>query len=192
MRYNKYYFDSLRDAIEQSAMRKIEHASDFDFLHEEIRRRTGETIGTTTLKRLWGYIDSYRTTREPTLDVLSRFVGYPDWQTFVAECCGEEDRLTSHRVITSTINAADVAKGESVWIEWNPGRRVHLVGEGNGWFTVAEAENSKVKAGDRFHCDRFTIGQPLYVDSLCHEGQLVGLFVMGKRGGLTRAARGEN
>ena len=188
MLYNKYYFDSLKDAIEQSVMRKMTHASDFNFLYEEIQKRIGETIGVTTLKRLWGYVDSYRSTRDSTLDVLCRFVGYPDWQTFVAECCGEEDRLTSHRVITSTIAAAEIAKDESVWIEWNPGRKVRLVGEGDGWFTVAEAENSKVKAGDRFHCDRFTIGQPLYVDSLCHEGQTVGLFVMGKRGGLTKVS----
>ena len=189
MTYRKENIESLKTAVEQSMMRKVERASDFEMLYDEIQHRTGDTIGLSTLKRLWGYIDGYKTTRTSTLDVLCRFVGYPDWHTFVAECCGEEGELTSHRVITSTLDSSNLEKGARVHIEWNPARQLELLHTGEGWFNVLESKNSKVKAGDCFHCERFVIGQPLYVDHLSREGEPPVLFVMGKKGGLTQVVR---
>lgn len=186
MTTNSDHIEILKKEIAKSVMHEMVRASDFDALYEEIRHRTGETIGVSTLKRLWGYIDGYKSVRESTLDVLSRFVGYPDWHTFVAECCGNKEERTSYRVVTSTLESSELEIGAHVVIEWNPGRRLLLQHKGEGWFDVLEAQNSKVKSGDRFHCDRFMIGQPLYVDSLTHADQSPTLFVMGKKGGLTK------
>lgn len=188
MTYKEEYFKSLKKTVEQSVMRDMAHSSDFDFLYEEIQHRIGETVGVSTLKRLWGYIEGYKTTRESTYDVLCRFVGYPDWHTFCAECFGLADEMTSERVVTATLDVVDIKKGSRVTIEWNPGRRLGLLHNGEGWFTVEEAMNSKVRVGDRFHCERFTIGHPLYVDNLTRDGQPPVLFVMGKKGGLTKVS----
>ena len=186
MTFKQEYLDRLKAAVEQSMMRKVEHASDFEALYSEIQHRTNEIVGISTLKRLWGYIGGYKTTRIPTLDVLCRFVGYPDWHTFVAECCGEAEELTSCRVVASTLESSDIKTGAHVRIEWNPARELCLLHEGEGWFDVLEAKNSKVKVGNRFHCERFTIGQPLYVDHLSQENEPPVLFVMGRKGGLTK------
>ena len=161
-------------------------SKDFEALYGEIQRRTNETVGVSTLKRIWGYIGGYRSVRVTTLDVLCRFVGVPDWHTFVADCCNVESEQSSHRVITSTVSIEQIGVGWSVEIEWNPGRRLLLTHCGGGMFEVKESHKSKVVAGDTFHCDRFIIGLPLYMDNFIHDNQPPVLFVVGKKGGLTK------
>jgi len=183
------HIEKLKTVISESVMRPMDSPKDFEHLYNTIRERTSETIGLNTLRRLWGYVDGYPTVRESTLDVLSRFVGYPDWHTFVADYCGVEGSESSHRIVTSTLSVEELAADDMVAIEWNPNRRLVLKHAGNGVFEVKEACNSKITAGDRFHCDRFMMGQPLYIDNLVHDGTPPTLFVVGKQGGLTKIER---
>ena len=183
------HIEKLKALISESVMRPMESPKDFDCLYNTIRERTNETIGLNTLRRLWGYVEGYPTVRESTLDVLSRFVGYPDWHTFVADYCGVEGSETSHRIVSSTLSIEELAADDMVAIEWNPNRRLVLRHAGNGVFEVKEAFNSKITAGDRFHCERFMIGQPLYIDNLVHDDLPPSLFVVGKQGGLTKIER---
>ena len=69
----------LRHCVEESANHRIKTSTDFTFLARVIQERLGETVATSTLKRLWGYVDGYASTRESTLNILARFIGYPDW-----------------------------------------------------------------------------------------------------------------
>lgn len=186
MSLNQEYIESLKSAVQQSIMRSEMHSSDFDYLYGEIQHRIGETIGISTLKRLWGYIDGYNSIRTSTLDVLCRFVGFPDWHTFVADHCNADDEQTSHRIVTATLLCDDIEVGDKVTIEWNPNRILEIVHRGNGWFDVIQSRNSKIKVGDRFHCERFMMSQPLYIDNLVHENNEPILFVVGKKGGLTK------
>lgn len=179
----------LKAVIAESVMRSMDSPKDFEYLYNTIRERTNETIGLNTLRRMWGYVEGYPTVRESTLDVLCRFVGYPDWHTFVADYCGVEGSESSYRIVSATLNVEELAEGDVVAIAWNPNRRLVLIHKCNGVFEVTEARNSKIVVGDRFHCDRFMIGQPLYIDNLVHENTPPSLFVVGKQGGLTKIER---
>ena len=121
--------------------------------------------------------------------MLCRFVGYPDWYTFVADYCEVESAQTSQRLFSATVTVSQLSMGDILEVAWNPNRRLLLRHDGDGFFTVIEACNSKVKCGDTFHCDRFMLGQPLYIDSLKHGDSEPTLFVLGKQGGLTRCLR---
>ena len=57
----------LREMVEESVARKMKAPADFQFLTGVIQERCKETLGVTTLKRIWGYIDGYNTTRYSTL-----------------------------------------------------------------------------------------------------------------------------
>ena len=70
----------LRKDIESEVKRKIRTPYDFEFLVGVIWERMHENISPTTLKRLWGYIDGAETTRRSTLCLLSRFLGYEEFQ----------------------------------------------------------------------------------------------------------------
>lgn len=74
----------LRKMVEDSVSRKIKTPADFQFLTGVIQERCKETLGVTTLKRLWGYVDGYDSTRYSTLSVLARCVGFRDWDDFLA------------------------------------------------------------------------------------------------------------
>lgn len=180
------YIEELKTLLSKSVMRPMAGPKDFKYLYNAIKARSNETVGENTLRRLWGYIDGYETVRESTLDALCRFVGFPDWHTFVADYCGKQDFQTSHSVVTATLTVEQLSVGDRLAIEWNPNRRLVLRHLGDGVFLVTEACNSKIMAGDRFHCERFIIGEPLYIDNLVQSEKEPTLFVVGKQGGLTK------
>ena len=177
----------LRQLVEESADHRIETSNDFIFLSGEIRGRLNENLSVSTLKRLWGYVDGYASVRSSTLDILARFTGFPDWETFVSDYCETEGVQSSHRVVGESLYAKDLKTGERVEIQWNPNRRCMLIYMGDNLFEVSESVNAKLKAGARFLCQRFTLNQPLFVDVLDNEGRTE-LFVMGNKGGLTKIA----
>ncbi len=180
------HIDKLKEQVGIAAGFSISTSRDFEKLHELMQHRISEAVGVSTLKRLWGYIDGYKSVRDSTLDVLSRFVGFPDWQTFVADQCGVDDMQTSHRIITSTLDSSEVAEGACVALEWNPNRRLVIKHLGSGRYEVVEACNTKLDVGDTFCCDRFMMCQPLYVYECHHADMPAAPFVMGKKGGLTK------
>lgn len=190
MKVDNNHLNMLKRQVEEAAMLHPFTSIDFERLHDRMMERLKEAVGVSTLKRLWGYIDGYATVRESTLDVLCRFAGYPDWHTFVADYCQVESAQTSRRVLSATLMAEQLQVGETLEIGWDPNRRLRLRHEGNGNFAVLEACNSKVKAGDTFHCDRFMLNQPLYIDNLRHGTDEPALFVLGNKGGLTSCQRG--
>ena len=187
MSINLQHITLLRQLVEESADHAIATSNDFIFLSGEIRGRLNENLSVSTLKRLWGYVDGYASVRQSTLDILARFVGFPDWETFVSDYCEVESVQSSHSVVSESLFAKDLNVGDNVEIRWNPNRRLLLNYLGDNMFTIKESENAKLKVGDRFLCQRFILNQPLFVDVLGNEGQTA-VFVMGNKGGLTKIA----
>lgn len=72
----------LQQAIEEVACRSMRTPKDFDYLSELIKERLHETVSASTLKRFFGYVSSPSLPRQNTLDILSTFVGYKDWEAF--------------------------------------------------------------------------------------------------------------
>ena len=184
MSVNLQHITLLRQLVEESADHRIETSNDFIFLSGEIQGRLKETLSASTLKRLWGYVDGYASVRPSTLDILARFVGFPDWETFVSDYCEVEGVQSSHRVVGNSLYAKDLNIGAQMKIAWNPNRSCLIKYLGNSLFEVITSENAKLKPSDRFLCQRFTLNQPLYVELLTKEGNTE-LFVMGNKGGLT-------
>lgn len=177
----------LREMVEESVSRKMKTPADFQFLTGVIQERCKETLGVSTLKRLWGYVDGYDTTRYSTLSILARCVGFRDWDNF----CENSDRLgeSSNMIVGYTVNPADLAVGDCLTISWAPDRRVRIEHLGNGGFEVLQSENSKLKPGDTFRCSIFIIGEPLYLDNFVRGTNPPTLFVVGNKGGLTEVRR---
>lgn len=188
MSVNPQHITLLRQLIEESADHRVETSNDFIFLSGEIRGRLNENLSASTLKRLWGYVDGYASVRPSTLDILARFVGFPDWETFVSDYCEVEGVQSSHRVTAESFYTADLQEGDCLEVEWNPNRRCIFRYIGNRDFEVTESRNAKLKAGMQFSCDRFTLHEPLFVHVYNPSGE-TDLFVMGNKGGLTRISK---
>lgn len=187
---NTKELDNLRDDIRKYAgfQNKTLLPSDFDFLELDIKRKLPKmTINAKTLKRFFGYDRTNEKSfiRLYTLDVLSRFLGYENWNAYLEhlhllESSGSGDFKGEE------INAEDLSIGDTLRITWKPNRKSTLKYLGNQKFEVAETENSKWQVGDTFLCKHFIMGKPLYVDNLTDKDDVLksAMYVVGEKGGV--------
>jgi len=171
----------LKQQIEESLGRKMKTSADFTFLSGAIWERTHDNLSASTLKRLWGYVDGADTTRNSTLEILSKFLGFKDWDGFLEHI--DQDN-GSDQVKNLHIKTDDLTVGNLVSVSWKPNRRCTFRYLGNYRFIVEQAENSKLKAGDTFRCGLFILGEPLYLNDLVQDNEFPVAFVVGNKDGL--------
>ena len=58
-------------------------AKDLQSLAVDIEDKTGEHLSESTLKRIWGYVNDKHEVRRSTLDVLSKYIGFKNYQEFL-------------------------------------------------------------------------------------------------------------
>lgn len=171
----------LRKRIEDDLKRRMKTPADFIFLSGAIWERTHETMSPTTLKRLWGYIDGADTTRNCTLNILSKFLGYNDWDEFLENINKDNG---SNFVKSKHIKTDDLNVGDCISVTWKPNRRCTFRYLGDQKFIVEKAENSKLKVGNTFSCGIFILGEPLYLNDLVQDKNAPVAFVVGNKDGL--------
>ena len=128
-------------------------------------QRLHENLSPTTLKRLWGYIDGADTTRRTTLCLLAQFLGFADWEAYLASLATRTD-IESAAFEGEGIHIDDLQQGDRVEVTWLPNRRCVFRYEGEAHFLVLESENAKLHVGDSFDAACFIIGKPMYLDNL--------------------------
>ena len=174
--------DALKKEVEEKVGRTVELPSDFDMLAAAITTATSEYISTNTLKRLWGYVKGYRTSRRFTLNVLARYAGYRDWDDFYHNLSNTaaSQIFDSHYIDSDTLQP-----GARLTLRWRPGRVVTLEYHGDNEYVVVESQNSKLAVGDTFKCQGFIPGQPLIINGLMHQGIDHPInYICGKQGGI--------
>lgn len=174
---------ALRKDIEYEVKRRIRTPYDFEFLAGVVWERLHENISPTTLKRLWGYIDGADTTRRTTLCLLSRFLGYADWDAYLT-ALAQRDEVESETFVGEGVRSDDLQAGQLVEVTWLPNRRCVFRYEGASTYTVTEAANAKLHAGDRFETACFLLGKPMFLDNLVHDNEPPTSYVAGSRNGL--------
>lgn len=174
---------SLRREIETTFSRLIKTPADFDWLAAVVWERLHENISPTTLKRLWGYIDGADATRRSTLCLLSRLLGYQDWEEYLrhlaARAQTESDIFTAEGIRTD-----ELSLGDRVEVSWLPNRRCVFCYEGGNRFVVEVSEHSKLQAGDHFDAACFLVGQPMYLDNLQRTDSEPTAYVAGTKSGI--------
>lgn len=181
-------YNSLRYQVEQLVGTELKMRRHFDMLAETVFTKTRNMISPTTLRRFWGYQEAEVSVSKHTLDVLSTFVGYRNWDDFKQhseqhaegeECSGSGFLLNIRRVKSEMLEC-----GQQVVITWLPNRKVVVVHEGTDVFRVISNENSKLRPGDTFHCMQLVEGLPLICTDLLREGHAPMNYVGGNEGGI--------
>lgn len=176
-------YRALCDAVEQKFGKKMQTPLDFEWLEEKIAIKTKERVSASTLMRVWGYRKGV-STRQSTLDILARYLGYADYVTFCQWAPENNDEPQSDEVIACHLRTADMATGQQVELSWYPDRRCLVQLRKDGLYEVLEAENTKLSVGDTFRCDIFIESEPLYLSRLTHEGRPPMVYVAGKKDGI--------
>lgn len=172
----------LRECVEQVVGRKIKHPKDFSYLSKQVEGYVGQSISISTLKRVWGYVSSQSELSKYTLDTLSKMVGYVSWEAFCNE--GEDGAESSHHIVCRKLFTSALTPGDQLCIVWKPERKVTVRFEGQDLFLVLESINSKLAAGDLFHCLQFIEHQPLVLFGLYRQGMPPSDYICGRQGGI--------
>lgn len=174
----------LLEEVQKVYGHRVSTSSDFELLSIAIEFSIGDSVSSSTLKRLWGYVHSSPKPRIATLDTLSKYVGKNDFRSFC-------EWLKSTEVFESTFFTAicacssSLTAGDSVVIGWNPNRQVTMEYLGDNKFKVVDSVNSKLLVGDEFVVSEFILGYPLYISGILRDGEMTMPFLAGKKDGLT-------
>lgn len=172
----------LCQTVEEAVGHPLRSPRDFSQLNDDIFMRTHEFVSASTLMRLWGYIESDIKPRVHTLNILSRFVGYRDWEDF---CAADIEGRQSSVVICRRLNVStDLVEGQMVLLRWLPNRECLIRYLGNLYFEVEHSENTQLKKGTTFLCPLIIEGEPLYLDDVRQANIPASGYVCGKRNGV--------
>jgi len=187
---NTKELDNLRNDIRRHARFHDKELSphDFDTLETNIKKELPQAvINAKTLKRLFGYdkTDTDSTIRLYTLDILTKYLGYDNWNAYL-EHLQLLEGIGSGDFKGEEINADDLQIGDTLQIAWQPNRKSTLKYLGNQQFEIVETENSKWQVRDTFFCRHFISGKPLYVDNLTDKNGILKstMYVVGGKNGI--------
>lgn len=175
--------EELKSLVEQKYGRLLSTTTDFEEFSLCLDRHLQQSISPSTLKRIWGYVNDSHKTRKFTLDILARYIGYDNFDSFVKWL------KTSTRYNSSFFNANQVTSnelkcGQMLEIGWSPNRLLTLEYLGDSTYEVKASENSKLQPGDRFVTGCFIMRQPLLLPYIIRDGENTMPFIAGRNGGL--------
>ena len=174
---------TLLEEVEKTYGRPIKTSKDFYILSALIEHDCGAVLSAATLKRLWGYVSLQTTPRKSTLDTLSKYVGYHDFDDFRTSMYGKADD-TSGFFDATYLSSEDIPEGAILRIGWEPGRLLRLRKVEDSSFEVIENHNSKLQEGDRFQISCFIKGLPLIIPVIYRGDQELPAFIAGKSKGI--------
>ena len=88
---------------------KVKTSVDFECLSEDITFNTKQMISSSTLKRIWGYVDYKFFPRESTLDVLAKYIGKKSYSDF-CKSIPDQGCSTSSFISDCTVMSEDLEK----------------------------------------------------------------------------------
>ncbi|MEG2555697.1 MAG: hypothetical protein RSA53_06340 [Odoribacter sp.] len=196
MKQSESEIEQLKANVEEKVGRPLKSPIDFDLLSYKVNEQIHEQISVSTIKRLWGYIQTQHTPRYSTLSTLARYVGFSDWDgfcRFLQSKIQPESLFFTDKQILST----DLCQGTMLEIRWNPDRRCVLKYNGNNRFLVIESHNAKLKNGDSFSASQFLLNHPLVITDLQQESssakdEIPVNYIAGYETGLTKLILIEN
>lgn len=179
------YTEKLKESIENICGYKLRTPRDFDALATNIFENTKQMISPTTIKRFWGYLveKEEQRPRINTLNILSQYVGYPDFETF-CKLHSTDAECESAFLHNNSLQTRSLLKGDRLRLMWNPGRCLTIQYIGLCMFKVVESINSKLCKDDTFICERIIENSPLLLSNLIHNNGEPVNYICGKKGGV--------
>lgn len=170
--------------IETALGKKLQTPKDFDFLRERIYARLRILVSRTTLMRLWGYVDEDVKPRESTLDVLTQFLGYQDWNEYLQNSLLPKEQQSSPILTRRLSVASSLTRGDRLRLMWQPGRVCDVEYMGDLLFRVISSANTRIHEDDTFECSLIIEGELLYLDNLKQGNRPPIAYVCGKKSGV--------
>ena len=171
--------------IEKAIGKEVRTPKDFEELRGRIYERLHLMISSTTLKRIWGYLNDNVQTRPGTLDILARHIGYSNYRDYASSKAQYQEEIQSSPVMSRKLNVQDDLKvNDKLLLTWHPNRECKIIYMGNLSFKVLYSCNTRILGGDTFTCSLLIEGEPLYIDNLRQGSRPPVAYVCGKKSGI--------
>ena len=171
--------------IEKAINKEVRTPKDFEELRARIYERLHLMVSSTTLKRIWGYLNDNVQTRPGTLDILAQYIGYSNFRDYTNSKVQYQEEIQSSPVMSRKLNVQDDLKvNDKLLLTWHPSRQCEIIYMGNLTFRVLESCNTRILSGDTFTCSLFIEGEPLYIDNLRQGSRPPVAYVCGKKSGI--------
>lgn len=181
----------LRSDLEQRVGQQLQSPADFQLLIQQIWEKNHAVLSLSTIKRLWGYVESNGEPRLSTLNTLAKFLDFADWNAYLVAL--EQRGGTESAMFTGEgIQTADLQVGDKIAVAWQPNRQCTFRYLGDNQFVVEDSKNAKLQQGTTFSAARFMISQPMYLDNILFADGTRTSYVAGKRNGLTSVIKLNN
>lgn len=182
MRHNE--IKKLIEAVEFKFGKKIKVTDDFENLATDIKTKCEEYLSPLTLKKLWGFLTNMEKPKPHTLDTLSLFLGFQDWDGFKLALHGESDGETNYES-GKLVAKSDLEKGNKLQFRWKPDHVCVVRYEGDNRFTVMSSSNNEIlNVADTFQCVGCENGKPIMMTNVLHNEQLLGSLAIGDADGI--------
>lgn len=157
----------------------------FNDLSRQIQQITGDTLSPSSIKRIWGYIPYKGDFSQTTLNILARYNGMKDWESFkrsLPNNTSTDDQSGFHD--NSIIDTRKYQPGDIIQLSWNDGKECELECVGPMRFRILRSENIKLKTSDIVTLHTLCIGQPVYISDIMRGDIYFTAYVGAKKGGL--------
>ena len=175
--------DKVRKMIEAKFSSPLQYPQQCEALAMAIKDATGQTLGTTTLKRMMGFVNGPASPRLSSLDIIAQYLGYPDYD-LLAKDIGQDADISDFREVES-LDSADLEPGEQIQLTYQPNRLLVLTYIGDNKYVVNESLGSKLLKGDKLMIAGFYVGFTLLISDVERSGRHFGSYQAAKQGGLT-------
>ncbi len=152
---------------------KFDKTTDFSVLSTKIFKATGRTIGITTLKRLFNYIDDNRNTSNYTLNTIAIYLGYDSWIDYSSV----KETHSEWGYKDDAIYISNVPPDTKIRLEYLDRKVVVCVAEYQGTrvLKVVESHNSSLAIGDILFVHKIKIGEILEAEKVVR-GSMTGNY----------------
>lgn len=169
--------------VEARLGRPLKYSSDCELLAQAIEDITGERLGVTTVKRLFGFAGEQTEPRGTTMDIIAQYLGYADMKDMASKLGNQSD--ISMFTPVDDLNIEYLDEGTQIQVTYDPDRVIVMTYIGNFRFIVNESINSKLRKGDKIHLTQLAREFEMLVLDVVRDGNSLGPYHSAKNGGLT-------
>lgn len=177
MKLNQTMIDLLSD----KAGKDVTSTFGADYLRNDIEVVTGERLSLNTIKRLVGLLPYSSTPRAITLNIISKYLGFPSWKLLQEHTTGKISDFNIEEIFIDMINQPS---GKIIRISWEPNRCIVIKHLESGKYLVLESVNSKLHSNDILYLSHIAVGFPFLVKMVERNGLKLGNYIAAKKMGV--------
>jgi len=167
----------IKEKIENKFNSPIRYSKDCDLLAAAISLETRSKISGSTIKRLFGIIPTKHNPSLYTLDVLSTYLGYANYDELINELRTHLEPLRSN---LKELNSNEITPRLKFKVSYDKKFYITIERLDNQSLCISESNDSRWKKDDLIEFKRILINYPLFIDNYIRLGVTKGEVILGK------------